>query len=56
MSESAAAQKRRRTMFWVEPGKSFNLPWVVVKRDIGVVAEYERRVDAQRDVKERNRG
>lgn len=43
-------------MFWVEPGKAWNLAWIVVKRDVGVVAEFDHRKDAQDDVKERNGG
>lgn len=45
-----------RYRFYVEAGKSYQSPWVVIDRKInGVVAEFESRSAARDYVKERNR-
>ena len=39
--------------FYVQAGKAYQSPWVVIDRRRGVVAEFDRRKDAQDYVKER---
>jgi len=52
---ASAAERRQRTRFYVRAGLSFEARWVVIDRDIdAVVAEFDRRKDAQDYVKERN--
>jgi hypothetical protein len=41
---------------YAEPGRAFQAPWVVYDRQRNIVAEFDRRKDAQNYVREVNRG
>ena len=54
MAEIDRSSSGARIRFYVEAGKAWQARWVVVDRQRGVVAEFDRRKDAQDYVKERN--